>query len=134
MSIHIYRSIVEPIRESISQDERWNQSDNGLIWAWECGRRLVLRRPCMAVLARNNRLPKLVWRRGSWLYLAMLQGILGQDLSIFPERELVLKRVIRGKERNHILRTVKFPKDGFPPDYLARLRREKRMGDILKWK
>lgn len=133
METHIYRSIAEPIRESLSQDERWYQPDKGLIWAWERGRQLVQRRPCLAVLARNNRLPKLVWRRGSWLYLAMLQGILGQDLSIFPERELVLDRVTRGKNKDHIQRKVKFPRDGFPPDYIARLRQEMRLGDILKW-
>lgn len=134
MTIHIYRSISEPIRENISMHDRWHQSDKGLVWAWESGRRIASQRPRLAILAMNNRLPKLVWRRGSWLYLAMLQGILGQDLNIFPEKELELTRVRRGKKLDHITQKVTFPKDGFPPDYLIRLKREKRLGEMLKWK
>ena len=102
MSQKISRSRKEPIRESLSWEERWEGPDKGLILCWEIGRQLSQKEPELAERARNGELPVLVWKGGvekeikakkkygSHLYLAQWQGLRGEDLDIDLSQETEL--------------------------------------------
>lgn len=90
----VERSISEPIREHLSQREAWHAEDNGLIAAWEYGRRTALTSPAIAAAAGRGELPILVWKGGIaksikrvdkcgplWYYAAW-QGLRGESLRI----------------------------------------------------
>ena len=87
------RSITEPIRKNQTWEEDWKGDDKGLILAWEKGRSMVLQYHELASKAKNGELPLLPWRGGvdkpvkikkygSFLYLAMWQGLREEDLFI----------------------------------------------------
>lgn len=104
----IHRSITEPIREGGTWDERWKAEDNGLIACWERGREKSLEDPSLATQAAAGQLVVLPWKGGvekaikkkqkfgTLFYLAMWQGLRGEDLDIDPEEEIVLSCATTG--------------------------------------
>lgn len=98
----IYRSIAEPIRQNAKWDERWNSDDDGLIACWERGREKRLEAPALAAQAVDGQLIVLPWKGGvekatkkkrkygTLFYLAMWQGLRGEDLDIDLSEEIAL--------------------------------------------
>jgi hypothetical protein len=98
----ISRSISEPIRESEKWEERWNEEDQGLIACWERGREKSREDPALAAKAREGHLVVLPWKGGvekaikktqkfgTLYYLAMWQGLCGEDLDVDLTEEVVL--------------------------------------------
>jgi hypothetical protein len=98
----IHRSIAEPIRLKANWEEKWNGVDQGLIACWERGREKHLEDPTLASQARDGQLVVLPWKGGvekaikkkqkygTLYYVAMWQGLRGEDLNIDPEEEPVL--------------------------------------------
>lgn len=98
----IYRSIAEPIRENATWDERWRSEDGGLVACWEQGRKRRIADPALAEQAVAGQLVVLPWKGGvekatkkplkygTLFYLAMWQGLRGEDLAIDSSRESVL--------------------------------------------
>ena len=90
----IQRNIAEPIRELASWDERWKGFDLGLITCWELGREKALEDKNLADSARAGQLIPLAWKGGvqpsialkkkygTYFYLAMWQGLRGDNLDI----------------------------------------------------
>jgi hypothetical protein len=86
MGKRIYRSRNESIRENLSFEERWRETDCGLITCWEVGRENSFESPGLAERAKNGELPVLGWKGGvkkqikkkekfgSLNYLAQWQG------------------------------------------------------------
>jgi len=107
----IHRSNPLPIRSGLSWKERWESDDGGLIATWERGREIAAedgRRakredepPTRSDRALAGELPILPWKGGvekklagrkygTFKYLAMWQGLRGQDLDIEPSGETTL--------------------------------------------
>jgi hypothetical protein len=96
----ITRSISEPIRQNLTRNERWDSDDNGLIACWERGREKALEEPGLATSAIVGQLVLLPWKGGveralkkkekygCYNYLAMWQGLRGEDLSIDTSMEV----------------------------------------------
>lgn len=96
----VRRSITEPLRGSLSWDERWRGRDRGLIHCWELGRQQAERDPELAVRATCGELPILGWKGGvekklktrrkygTLFYLATWQGLRGEDLHVDLGREV----------------------------------------------
>ena len=94
MSYRVYRSIKEEIRTGFTWDEKWKGSDRGLITCWEVGREMSYEKPDIAARARNGELPVVGWKGGvgkelkkkekigTLAYLALWQGLRGEDLDI----------------------------------------------------
>ena len=82
--MRIARSITEPIRQSLSWEKQWKDCDQGLIACWERGREKSNEDPTLAAQARDARLVALPH------YLAMWQGLRGDDLNITFEEETAL--------------------------------------------
>lgn len=90
----IERGIGAQIRRgNLSHHERWEGVDCGLIAAWERGREFAVERPDLAEAAVSGQLIELPWKGGvtrvikgrkfgSFLYLAMWQGLRGEPLCI----------------------------------------------------
>lgn len=99
----LHRSITEPIRVGAKWAERWGAEDDGLIACWERGREKRLEDPSLAAQAVDGQLVVLPWKGGvekavkkkqkfgTLFYLAMWQGLRGEDLRIDPAEEVVLK-------------------------------------------
>jgi hypothetical protein len=101
--MNIYRSINEPKRTDLSWEELWSAQDKGAIIAWEIGREQGIANPDLAEKVLNGELPVLGLKGGvvkklkqsqpkvgSFLYLAKLQGIRGEDLDINLGEEITL--------------------------------------------
>jgi hypothetical protein len=101
--MQIKRSIHEPIRTGLSMEARWKSSDDGLIAAWERGRAMSAEDPELAAKTRAGALVSLPWRGGvpdpppktktkpgTFRYLAMWQGLRGDDLNIDTDAEVVV--------------------------------------------
>jgi hypothetical protein len=98
----MHRSITEPIRHKQSFDDRWGTVELGLITSWERGREKSAEEPRLAALAAAGQLPVLAWKGGVEKaiqkkvkygvlnYLAMWQGLRGEDLNIDVEEEVTL--------------------------------------------
>lgn len=103
---HIFRSYQEHKREGLSWTELWRGNDKGLIACWEVGRDLSVKDPELAERAKNGELPVLGWKGGvdkkilkkqkygTFNYLALWQGLRGDDLNIdlSEEREIICAR------------------------------------------
>ena len=107
MSQKISRSIKEPIRGQLTWQETWDGADQGLIKCWETGRLKAETDPEIAAKAKAGELVMLVWQGGvdgdqlqveptkrkaakeygTFNYLAMWQGLRGQDLDIDLEKK-----------------------------------------------
>lgn len=97
-----YRSITEPVREDIDWEERWLGIDQGLIACWERGREKSAEAPNLAERARRGQLVVLPWKGGvektikktqkfgTLRYLAMWQGLRGEDLNIDDSKEITI--------------------------------------------
>lgn len=84
----------DPIRQGLSTSERWETDDNGLIACWERGREYAIEHPELAAHAIAGQLVVLPWKGGverkikkkekygTYRYLAMWQGLRGEDLNI----------------------------------------------------
>lgn len=93
------RSISDPIRQNLTTKDRWESNDNGLIACWERGRQKATEDPELAVSALSGQLVLLPWKGGvekaikkkekygTYRYLAMWQGLRGEDLSINTSEE-----------------------------------------------
>ena len=104
----IHRSITEPIRDSAKWDERWNAEDAGLIACWERGREKRLEDRALAAQALEGQLVLLPWKGGvekaikkkrkygTLFYLAMWQGLRGEDLDIDSSEETSLNCTATG--------------------------------------
>ena len=98
----IHRSIAEPIRLNPSWEVCWRGMDQGLIACWERGREKGSEDPDLAAKARSGQLVMLPWKGGikkitkkkekvgTFFYLAMWQGLRGEDLNIDTITEPVL--------------------------------------------
>lgn len=92
----LQRSIAEPIRAGLTQDQRWAGPDKGLIWCWERGRQKAVEEPDLAEQAKRGEFVPLAWKRGSATlpgtlqYLATWQGLRGEDLNIDRAGETIL--------------------------------------------
>ena len=100
MQVHLRRSIKEPERTGLSYAETWQGQDKALICCWEVGRQLRHKDPEIAACAAEGELVTLPWkggtgnfnelpvgkkppvRYGTVRYLAMWQGLRGEDLNI----------------------------------------------------
>lgn len=123
MNYHIFRSIQEPLRKDPSFEERWNGQDNGLITCWEVGRLKRVESPELAELADNGELPVLGWKGGvkkefkqkekfgSLRYLALWQGLRGNDLDIDLSKETT---IICSKTRVKVIFTPNIEKFSEP--------------------
>jgi hypothetical protein len=102
-SDRIYRSKDEPIREGLSWEQLWLGPDQGLIWCWERGRQKRTDEPDLAARAERGELPLLAWKggvekrrqegkpiAGTWEYLAVWQGLRGEDLHIDRKQKVTL--------------------------------------------
>lgn len=97
MQIHHFMS--EPIRKTLSWEERWNGSDRGLISSWERGRELAVEDPDLADAAKMGQLVVLPFKGGvekqlkikrkigTLFYLAMWHGLRGDDLCLNTDDE-----------------------------------------------
>lgn len=104
----VHRLITEPIRQNLTWDERWKSTDQGLIACWERGHAKSLEDSTLAQHARNGQLMILPWKGGfkkavkkiqkygSLNYLAMWQGLRGDDLNIDTESEPTLTCSVTG--------------------------------------
>jgi len=114
----IHRSINEDIRDFISMDHRWRNTDKGLIWCWERGRQMSEENPELASRARNRELMVLGWKggvppgfkekskSGTLNYLAQWQGLAGKDLDIDTDFPTVLVCSLSGVE-------ITYSQDGY---------------------
>jgi hypothetical protein len=104
----INRSILHPIRKGAKWEEQWNAEDDGLIACWERGREKRLEDPSLAAQATAGQLVVLPWKGGvekaikkkqkfgTFFYLAMWQGLRGEDLNIDLTEEIVLTCAFTG--------------------------------------
>jgi len=102
MPNHIHIPILESIREGLSWEERWRGTDKGLIACWEVGRERSKKESELADRAKNGELPILGWKGGvdraiqkkskygTLRYLALWQGLRGEDLSIDLSEEITI--------------------------------------------
>lgn len=98
----VHRLITAPIRQNLTWDEKWESADRGLIACWERGRAKSLEDTMLAQQAHNGQLMILPWKGGfkkavkknqkygSFNYLAMWQGLRGDDLNVDTETESTL--------------------------------------------
>ena len=98
MTSSLRRSITTPLRDGLSMDERWSGPDRGLLWCWERGRQKRVAEPELATRASTGELVSLVWKRGTFQYLATWQGLRGEDLTIALDQETILACSVSGKE------------------------------------
>ena len=98
----MYRSIADPIRPDPSFVDRWETIDCGLLTSWERGREKSVDEPKLAEQALAGQLMVLPWKGGVekaiqkkikygvFNYLAMWQGLRGEDLNIDVDKETSL--------------------------------------------
>ena len=100
----VQRSVMKPIRSGLSIEERWKGPDQGLIAAWERGREVSdessPESQNLIARARRGELVILPWKGGveralkaklkygTMRYLAMWQGLRGEDLDVDLARDL----------------------------------------------
>ena len=95
----IVRSISEPVRPWMPWKDLWEGADDGVIAAWERGRQYARENTEVAAAALRGELPVLPWKGGidrpvrgrkfgCLYYLAMWQGLRGDDLNIGLEAEV----------------------------------------------
>ncbi len=106
--MRIQRSIDEPIRDGLTWDQYWKAEDNGTIVSWEVGRAKRFADPELAAEAKSGRLVPLAWKGGvekgtkvrhkfgTLFYLAMWQGLRGEDLDIDLDAETSLTCSVTG--------------------------------------
>lgn len=95
-------SIEQPIREALSYDERWRGEDQGLITAWEVGRKLAVKDletrdkvlagelPPLGFKGGQEKSTKVAQKFGTLHYYTQLLGIKGKDLKVDMDRNYAL--------------------------------------------
>lgn len=98
--MHLKRPFESPTREEMSWEETWVGTDQGLIKCWERGREMRIEKPHLAKRADRGELVTLAWKGGvdkklkaGWkygtlYYLAMLQGLRGENLQIDTDQDI----------------------------------------------
>jgi hypothetical protein len=99
----VHRSVTEPLSKiGAPWQEKWESDDKGLVTAWEVGRQEAVQNPKVALQALDGQLIVLPWKGGvskalklkqkygTLLYLAMWQGLRGEDLDIDTDKELTM--------------------------------------------
>src|SRR5674476_952496 len=98
----VFRAISEPVRKDPTFDERWGSIELGLITSWEAGREMGLEKPELVEDAKVGRLMVLPWKGGVakalktttkygvFNYVAMWQGLRGENLNVDPEVEMTM--------------------------------------------
>ena len=121
MTNRIFRSINEEIRVNPSWEEKWKSSDKGLINYWEVGREMSQEKPGLAIRARNGELPvvglkggvekELIMEEkiGTLAYLALWQGLRGEDLDIRLDEE---RKIICSRTKQKVIFTGDIGKYG----------------------
>lgn len=106
--MRVHHLITEPIRQNLTWNEKWEGTDRGLIACWERGRAKSLEDATLAQQARKGQLIILPWKGGfkkaikknqkygSFYYLAMWQGLRGDDLNIDTGNESTLTCSVTG--------------------------------------
>jgi hypothetical protein len=105
--MHVRRSVAEPIRSGLSIEVRWKGPDQGMVAAWERGREISAETnpdsQDLTARARRGELVILPWKGGveralkvkqkfgTMRYLAMWQGLRGDDLDVDLESESTLE-------------------------------------------
>lgn len=99
--MHVHRARQQPKTTELSWEQRWHGPDRGLIACWERGREKASEDPGLAAEAKAGRLVVLPWKGGvekrikgkkvgTLWYLAMWQGLRGDDLDIDLGEEYVM--------------------------------------------
>lgn len=98
----LQRPFSEPRRTGLTTEALWKGEDRGLITSWEVGRDFAKSEPELAERAKQGELPILPWKGGvktplksgekygAFRYLAMWQGLRGDDLYIDLDKETSL--------------------------------------------
>ena len=117
--MRISRSIASPSTLNQPWETRWKGPDLGLIASWERGREKRVEAPELAARARQGELVPLAWKGGvekalkakrkfgTLRYLAMWQGLRGDDLNIDTDEEVTLICASTGM---HVTYTAEFAK------------------------
>jgi len=103
----VSRSICAELRPGLSYAERWGTPEASVITAWEQGRVLAIERPALAKAALAGQLPMLPFKGGlseplkhtkygCMEYLAMWQGLRGEDLEIDLGRDAAITCAAHG--------------------------------------
>ena len=104
----VFRSVSEPIRQLKAWDARWAGPDRGLIACWERGREKGNEDSELAQRARDGQLVVLPFKGGvactikaeqkfgTHFYLAMWQGLRGEDLNLDTGDELAITCTVTG--------------------------------------
>ncbi len=107
--MRVQRSISASLREGLSTEQAWHGADGGLIACWERGRRLATEDSGLSKLALEGQLVPLPWKGGvekklkqkikvgTLRYLAMWQGLRGEDLDIETEAEPAVRCTVHGQ-------------------------------------
>jgi hypothetical protein len=119
--MYIQRSITEPLRLNLTWEERWGSDALAIISCWERGREKSLEDLGLASKTLKNELPVLPWKGGfpppktvssengdvkkskpaikygSFYYLAMWQGLRGDDLNVDLHSEVEMTCALTGK-------------------------------------
>lgn len=124
----ILRSIELPIRLNLSWDDSWGDATLGLITSWERGREKGAEAPELVSRAINGELVMLPWKGGFnppkpsakppklaskatkfgvFNYLAMWQGLRGEDLNIDVDQEVSITCV---REKRLVIFTSTYSK------------------------
>lgn len=97
-TLKIERIFTSASPQAESWEERWEGPDKGLVCSWLRGIQKAKESPELAEQALRGELPSLPWvgggkaikagkRVGALHYLAMWQGLRGDDLSIYPQAD-----------------------------------------------
>lgn len=100
--MRVQRSIDRPVRTGLTVEELWLGADRGVIAAWERGRAIAREsgRDELLAAVRAGQIPILPWKGGleralkgkqkfgTMRYLAMWQGLRGDDLDVDLSRDI----------------------------------------------
>jgi hypothetical protein len=96
----VHRKVSEAPRSNATWEERWGDLPRSLVSSWERGREKAREDSNLAACARDGVLPVLPWKGGvekalkkkqkygTLNYLAMWQGLRGEDLNIDTAEEV----------------------------------------------
>lgn len=113
--MRVQRDIATPVREGLKTAELWLGDDRGLVACWERGRVLAQEQPGLAEQAVAGELVVLPWKGGvekklkgtaskvgTYRYLAMWQGLRGENLDLDTDQEIT---VVCAKHQQPVLFT-----------------------------
>ena len=104
----VHRAVTTPSRQHLDTEQLWHGEDRGVIAAWERGRQKSSEDPELAARAKAGELIILPWKGGvekalksgqkygTHRYLAMWQGLRGDDLDVDLSNEAQLQCTVTG--------------------------------------